>query len=136
MDKELSVKIFNSGDFKSLTKPEQTIFRDVVSVLDQKGLLDPADVPVIASYARNVVLARTAAKDVQKLGTVIEFKDRGCTKYKTNPAVEIMGKAQNDYESTAIKLGLTPTGRKRLKGEGKPKKTALEQFNEQFDEQA
>ena len=47
-----------------------------------------------------------------------------------------MGKAQNDYESTAIKLGLTPTGRKRLKGEGKPKKTALEQFNEQFDEQA
>ncbi len=134
MDKELSVKIFNSGDFKSLTKPEQTIFRDVVSVLDQKGLLDPADVPVIASYARNVVLARTAAKDVQKLGTVIEFKDRGCTKYKTNPAVEIMGKAQNDYESTAIKLGLTPTGRKRLKGEGKPKKTKLEEFNEQFSD--
>lgn len=134
MDKELSVKIFNSGDFKSLTKPEQTIFRDVVSVLDQKGLLDPADVPVIASYARNVVLARTAAKDVQKLGTVIEFKDRGCTKYKTNPAVEIMGKAQNDYESTAIKLGLTPTGRKRLKGEGKPKKSALDKFNEQFND--
>ena len=134
MDKELSVKIFNSGDFKSLTKPEQTIFRDVVSVLDQKGLLDPADVPVIASYARNVVLARTAAKDVQKLGTVIEFKDRGCTKYKTNPAVEIMGKAQNDYESTAIKLGLTPTGRKRLKGKGKPKKTALDKFNEQFND--
>ena len=134
MDKELSVKIFNSGDFKSLTKPEQTIFRDVVSVLDQKGLLDPADVPVIASYARNVVLARTAAKDVQKLGTVIELKDRGCTKYKTNPAVEIMGKAQNDYESTAIKLGLTPTGRKRLKGEGKPKKSALDKFNEQFND--
>ncbi len=135
MNKELSVKIYNSGDFKSLTKPEQTIFRDVVSVLDQKGLLDPADVPVIASYSRNVVLARTAAKDVQKLGTVIEFKDRGCTKYKTNPAVEIMGKAQNDYESTAIKLGLTPTGRKRLKGEGKPKKTKLEEFNEQFHEE-
>ena len=134
MDKELSVKIFNSGDFKSLTKPEQTIFRDVVSVLDQKGLLDPADAPVIASYARNVVLARTAAKDVQKLGTVIEFQDRGCTKYKTNPAVEIMGKAQNDYESTAIKLGLTPTGRKRLKGEGKPKKSELDKFNEQFND--
>ena len=132
MDKELSVKIFNSGDFKSLTKPEQTIFRDVVAQLDHKGLLDPCDVPVIASYARNVVLARTAAKDVQRLGTVIEFKDRGCTKWKTNPAVEIMGKAQNDYESTAIKLGLTPTGRKRLKGEGKPKKTKLEEFNEQF----
>ena len=134
MDKELSVKIFNSGDFKSLTKPEQTIFRDVVAQLDHKGLLDPVDVPVIASYARNVVLARTAAKDVQRLGTVIKFQDRGCDKYKTNPAVEIMGKAQNDYESTAIKLGLTPTGRKRLKGEGKPQKSALEKFNEQFDD--
>ena len=132
MDKELSVKIFNSGDFKSLTKPEQTIFREVVDTLDRKGLLDVADVPVIASYARNVVLARIAAKDVQRLGTVIEFKDRGCTKWKTNPAVDIMNKAQNAYEATAIKLGLTPTGRKRLKGEGKPKKTKLEEFNEQF----
>ena len=132
MDKELSVKIFNSGDFKSLTKPEQTIFREVVDTLDRKGLLDVADVPVIASYSRNVVLARIAAKDVQRLGTVIEFKDRGCTKWKTNPAVDIMNKAQNAYEATAIKLGLTPTGRKRLKGEGKPKKTKLEEFNEQF----
>jgi hypothetical protein len=45
-----------------------------------------------------------------------------------------MNKAQNAYEATAIKLGLTPTGRKRLKGEGKPKKTKLEEFNEQFSD--
>ena len=127
-------KIYNSADFKSLTEAEQTIFRTVVDVLDGKGLFDIADFPVIAAYARNVVLARTAAKDVQKLGTVIEFQDRGCTKWKTNPAVDIMNKAQMAYQDTAIKLGLTPTGRKRMKGEGKPKKSALEKFNEEFDD--
>ena len=132
MDKELNVKIFNSGDFKSLTKAEQVIFRDVVETLDQKGLFDVADVPVIASYARNVLLARAASKDVQKMGTVIAFKDRGCDKWKINPAVDVLQRAQAAYEATAIKLGLTPTGRKRLKGEGKPKKTKLEEFNEQF----
>ena len=135
MDKELSVKIFNSGDFKSLTKPEQTIFRNVVELLDQKGLLDPADAPVIAGYARNVVLARIAAKDVQRMGTVIAFQDRGCDKWKINPAVDILQRAQAAYEATAVKLGLTPTGRKRLKGEGKPKKSKLEEFNEQFNEE-
>jgi P27 family predicted phage terminase small subunit len=134
MDKQVKVKVFNSADFKSLTEAEQTIFRNVIEVLDASGLFNVADVPVIAAYARNVVLARTAAKDVQKLGTVIEFQDRGCTKYKTNPAVDIMNKAQMAYQDTAIKLGLTPTGRKRMKGEGKPKKSALEKFNEEFDD--
>ena len=134
MDKELNVKIFNSGDFKSLTKAEQIIFRDVVETLDQKGLFDVADVPVIASYARNVILARAASKDVQKMGTVIQFQDRGCDKWKINPAVDVLQRAQAAYEATAVKLGLTPTGRKRLKGEGKPKKTKLEEFNEQFSD--
>lgn len=125
-------KTFNSADFKSLTESERTVFRQVVDTLDERGLFHTVDIPVIAAYARNVVLARVAARDVEKLGTVIEFQDRGCTKYKTNPAVDIMNKAQMAYQDTAIKLGLTPTGMKRMKGEGKPKKTALEKFNEEF----
>ena len=63
---------------------------------------------------------------------MIEFKDRGCTKWKTNPAVMIMTQAQNAYEATAIRLGLTPTGRKRLKGEERLK-TASEKWEEQDD---
>ena len=51
---------------------------------------------------------------------------------KTNPAVDIMNKAQNAYEATAIKLGLTPTGRKRLKGEEKVKSPS-EAWDEQQD---
>ena len=78
-------------------------------------------IPIIAGYARNVVLARVAARDIEKYGSVIEYEDRGYRMVKTNPAVDIMNKAQNAYEATAIKLGLTPTGRKRLKGEEKVK---------------
>lgn len=121
MDTKIKNKTYNSADYKALTEAERTVFRNMVSALSERGLFNPLDVPVIAAYARNVVLARIAARDVQRLGTVIEFEDRGYTKYKTNPAVDIMNKAQAAYEATAIKLGLTPTGRKRLKGEEKVK---------------
>ena len=132
MDTKIKNKTYNSADYKALTEAERTVFRNMVSALSERGLFNPLDVPVIAAYARNVVLARTAARDVQRLGTVIEFKDRGFTKYKTNPAVDIMNKAQAAYEATAIKLGLTPTGRKRLKGEDSAK-SASEVWDEQAD---
>ena len=132
MDKQEKLKIFGSTDYKALTESERTVFKQVVNTLSEAGTFRPADIPVIAGYARNVVLARIAAKDVQRLGTVIEFKDRGFTKSKTNPAVDIMTKAQLAYEATAIKLGLTPTGRKRLKGEEKIK-SASEAWDEQGD---
>jgi len=132
MDTKIKNKTYNSADYKALTEAERTVFRNMVSALSERGLFNPLDVPVIAAYARNVVLARIAARDVQRLGTVIEFEDRGYTKYKTNPAVDIMNKAQAAYEATAIKLGLTPTGRKRLKGEEKTK-TASEAWDEKED---
>ena len=125
---------YTSTDYKSLTDEERTVFRNAVANLTENGLFQPADVPVIAGYARNVVLARVAARDVQRYGTVIEFKDRGCTKFKTNPAVDIMNKAQGAYEATAIRLGLTPTGRRRLKNEMETK-TASQQWEEQEDDQ-
>ena len=130
MEKEEKLKVYGSTDYKSLTDLERTVFRDVVNTLTENGLFRSADIPVIAGYARNVVLARVAARDIQRLGTVIEFQDRGFTKYKTNPAVDIMNKAQYAYEATAIRLGLTPTGRKRLKGEEVPPKSDLDTFIE------
>lgn len=132
MEKKELLKIYGTTDYKSLTDAERTVFRNVILTLEEQGLFRQADVPVIAGYARNVVLARIAARDVQRLGTVIEFMDRGCTKWKTNPAVMIMTQAQNAYEATAIRLGLTPTGRKRLKGEERLK-TASEKWEEQDD---
>ena len=51
---------------------------------------------------------------------------------KKNPAVEILQVAQKAMEDTAIRLGLTPTGRKRLKGEDNVK-TASEQWDDQED---
>ena len=132
MDTKIKNKTYNSADYKALTEAERTVFRNMVSALSERGLFNPLDVPVIAAYARNVVLARIAARDVQRLGTVIEFEDRGYTKYKTNPAVDIMNKAQAAYEATAIKLGLTHTGRKRLKGEEKGK-SAAEAWDERED---
>jgi P27 family predicted phage terminase small subunit len=134
MTKQESDKTYKSTDYRSLTETARTVFKNVCEVLDERGLFHVEDVPIIAGYARNVVLARVAARDIERLGTVIEYMDRGYKMVKTNPAVDIMNKAQNAYEATAVKLGLTPTGRKRLKGEGTPKKSRLEEFNEQFSD--
>lgn len=127
--------IYSTSDYLGLSEAERRVFKSVVDMMTEKGLFEKTDVPLVASYARNVVLAREAAEAIATHGLLIEVTDkyRGVT-VKTNPAVDIMNKAQNAYEATAIKLGLTPTGRKRLKGEGKPKKTKLEEFNEQFSD--
>ena len=104
-------RVFNSGDFKSLSDSQRRIFRQVVEDLDERGIFRPTDVAIIASYARNVILARLASKEL---------------------AVDILQKAQISMEKTAALLGLTPTGRKRLKDEQNIK-TASEAWDEQGD---
>ena len=123
------------ADYIGLSEAERQVFKSVIGSMAEKGLFEKTDVPLVAFYARNIVLAREAAKAIASHGLLVEVEDkyRGTT-LKTNPAVDIMNKAQNAAEATAIKLGLTPTGRKRMKGEGKPKKSALEKFNEEFND--
>ena len=126
-------RVFNSGDFKSLSDSQRRIFRQVVDDLDSRGLFRPPDVGIVASYARNVVLARLASKELDKNGIMLTEDDkyRGI-KTKQNPAVDILQKAQVAMEKTAALLGLTPTGRKRLKSEDNVK-TASEAWDEQAD---
>ena len=126
-------RVFNSGDFKSLSDSQRRIFRQVVEDLDERGLFKPPDVAIIASYARNVVLARLASKELEKNGIMITEVDKyHGEKKKQNPAVDILQKAQISMEKTAALLGLTPTGRKRLKDEQKIK-TPSEAWDEQGD---
>jgi len=120
-------KLRDGVDYRSLSTSERPIFMSAVKMLDERGVFNFCDTPVLASYARNVVLARTASKDIYKLGIVVEFQDRGCTKYKENPAIGVMQKAQTAAENTALKLGITPLGRQRIK-EGKNKKTKGEEL--------
>ena len=133
MTTEEKNRVFNSGDFKSLSDSQRRIFRQVVEDLDERGIFRPTDVAIIASYARNVVLARLASKELEKNGIMIEEEDKyHGKKKKQNPAVDILQKAQISMEKTAALLGLTPTGRKLLKGEDNVK-TASENWDEQED---
>ncbi|MBQ4306565.1 MAG: P27 family phage terminase small subunit [Bacteroidales bacterium] len=101
--------------------------------LESRDLFRTTDTSIIASYSRNVILAREASKEIEKRGILIDEDDnyRG-VKVKKNPAVEILQVAQKAMEETAIRLGLTPTGRKRLKDEEKTK-SASEVWDEQGD---
>ena len=116
MDKEISKKIYGSADYRSLTDAQRRVFRAVVAELDSRQLLRATDASVVASYSRNVTLARAASTEIEKHGVTLEQND----KYhgmiiKENPAVSILLRAQKSMEDTAIRLGLTPTGRKKLK---------------------
>lgn len=133
MTKDEKQKLYSSGDYRSLSDAQKRIFRQTVEDLDARGLFQPADVSIIASYARNVVLARLASRELEKYGILLKEEDRyHGTKIKQNPAADILQRAQKAMEDTAVKLGLTPTGRKRLKGEEKIK-SASEEWDEQDD---
>lgn len=133
MTTETKTKVFNSGDYKSLSDAQRRIFRQVVEDLDARDLFRETDVPIIASYSRNVLLARLASKELEKSGIMITEVDKyHGKKTKQNPAVDILQKAQISMEKTAAILGLTPTGRKRMKGEEKVK-SASEEWDEQDD---
>lgn len=134
MTNEERTKIYNSGDYRSLTDKQRRIFRDVVADLDRRQMLQLTDVSVIASYARSVILARLASKELEQRGLVLEEEDRYHGKrLKENPAYSVYNRAQSAIAQTAVLLGLTPTGRKRLKSEEVPPKSASEQWDEQND---
>lgn len=134
MTVEEKQKIYSGGDYRSLTDAQKRIFRQTVDDLDKRGLFRPTDVSVIASYARNVVLARLASKELEKHGILITEEDKyHGTKLKQNPAADILQKAQKAMEDTAVRLGLTPTGRKRLKEE-ESTKSASQQWDDEQDD--
>ncbi len=133
MTKEDNKKIFSSGDYRSLTDKQKRIFRDVVAELDSRNMLRVTDVPVIASYARNAVIARLACEELELHGLVFVEEDKyHGKKSKENPAFSIYNRAQQAMERTAALLGLTPTGRKRLSDFEQPK-TASDEWDEQED---
>ena len=126
-------RFYNSGDYRSLTDAQRREFKHVVEDLDERGLLKVSDVPIIASYARNVLLARLASRELEKRGILLDEQDKyHGVKTKQNPAVDILQRAQSAMEKTAIQLGLTPTGRKRLKGEEQVK-SPLDTFMEEMN---
>ena len=111
MTTEDKKRVFNSGDFRSLSDSQRRIFRQVVDDLD----------------------ARLASKELDKNGIMLSEEDKyHGVKTKQNPAVDILQKAQTAMEKTAALLGLTPTGRKRIKDEERIK-TASEAWDEQND---
>ena len=68
-------KVYNSGDYKSLSDAQRRIFRHVVDELESRDLFRPTDASIIASYSRNVILAREASKEIEKRGILIDEDD-------------------------------------------------------------
>lgn len=133
MTKDEKKRAYNSGDYRSLSDSQRRIFRQVVDDLDARGLFRVTDVAIIASLSRNVILARLASKELDKNGIMLTEEDKyHGMKTKQNPAVDVLQKAQTAMEKTAALLGLTPTGRKRLKDEQNIK-SASEAWDEQND---
>ena len=131
MELAVSKKIYGSADYRNLTDSQKRIFRQVVTELDERKLLRATDSAVIASYSRNVTLARAASLEIEKHGIILEQEDkyRGVI-LKENPAVSVLQRAQKSMEDTAIRLGLTPTGRKKIREMEVPPQTESEKWDE------
>ena len=102
--------------------------------LISKGTLRSCDLPLVALYAQAQVDVRIAQKSIDDLGMVIKGVDRyGNDKYDSNPAVKIRRDAERQIANFALMFGFTPLGKKRLKGEEPPKKSASQEWEEADD---
>ena len=120
--------------FLGLGEQARTEYLKVCRFMIAHGTLKTCDLPVVASYAQAQVDVREAQKEIDRLGMVITGTDRyDNPKTEVNPAVKIKKDASTLVSNLALMLGFTPLGRKRLKGEEAPPKSASEVWDEQQD---
>jgi len=135
-------------ELELLTKPGQCLTTSYLSLgtaarkeymkacrfLIAKGTLRSCDLPLVALYAQAQIDVREAQKQIDELGMVLKGVDRyGNDKYDANPAVKIRRDAEKQIANLALMFGFTPLGKKRLKGEEPPKKSASQEWEEADD---
>ena len=84
-----NLEIYGTPDYKALTGPERTVFKNAVEALSEKGLFRLEDIAVIAGYARNVVLPRETKKGVKPPAGGRGAKSLGGHCFKTTPPVAL-----------------------------------------------
>ena len=120
--------------YLSLGESARTEYMKVCRYMMAQGTLKTCDLPVVATYAQAQIDIRKAQEEIDKYGMTVEVIDRyGHKKREVNPAVKIKRDAERQVGVLAVLLGFTPTGRKRLKGEETPPKSASEVWDEQAD---
>ena len=132
------VKTFSqcrTTSYFSLGPDARKEYEKACRIMMARGMLRAGDLPVVAAYAQAQIDVREAQKEIDELGLVLVGKDRyGNPKHEANPAVKIRKDAANQVSTLAVMLGFTPIGRKRLKGEEPPQKSASEQWEDQDDQ--
>ena len=129
-----SINQCKTTSYLSLGKPARHEYLKVCRFMIEHRTLKTCDLPVVAAYAQAQIDVREAQKVIDKLGPVIVGEDRyGNGKTEVNPAVKIKKDASTLVSNLALMLGFTPLGRKRLKGEELPQKSASEVWDEQAD---
>lgn len=129
-----TIRECRTTSFLGLGDQARTEYLKVCRFMIAHGTLKTCDLPVVAAYAQAQVDVREAQKEIDRLGMVIVGEDRyGNGKTEVNPAVKIKKDASTLVSNLALMLGFTPLGRKRLKGEEAPQKTASEAWDERED---
>lgn len=129
-----SINQCKTTSYLTLGKPARHEYLKVCRFMIEHRTLKTCDLPVVAAYAQAQIDMREAQKAIDKLGMVITGTDRyDNPKTEVNPAVKIKKDASTLVSNLALMLGFTPLGRKRLKGEEAPQKSASEVWDEQQD---
>ena len=129
-----SITQCRTTSFLNLGEAARLEYLKVCRFMIKHRTLKTCDLPVVAAYAQAQVDIREAQKVIDQLGMVIVGEDRyGNGKTEVNPAVKIKKDASSLVSNLALMLGFTPLGRKRLKGEEAPPKSASEVWDEQQD---
>ena len=103
----------------------RAVYNSLVKRLDH--ILDGADAEMVEAAAKCIVRARTAAKDIEKRGMVVESR---LGQVIENPSVKQERDAWTAFRQFAEQLGLGPSARARLAHLGTEGRTVTDEFDE------
>lgn len=93
---------------------------ELVVLLDDMGILTQAEGNILEQMCRAYAVMVRAKESIDKLGMVIEIMNERSISHKRNPACQEYWAACDMIRKLMPELGLTPSGRAKLKTADKP----------------
>jgi len=92
-----------------LSKAAKAEWRNVATIMVERGHLTMADLGTLAAYCNAVGLLIDTTRQIEAEGIVIDTKNGP----RKHPAISVQGQARDQVRRLAAELGLTPISRSR-----------------------
>lgn len=109
-----------------LTPYAKTVWKRLVPILDEIGILTGADRDTLAAYCQAVATFKESTEQIAKTGLLVKRRDA----VVKNPLLQVQRDAARSIATYSAMFGLSPADRVRLAGSANPGAGALPELEE------